>query len=295
MSDTFELITTYGVKYTNHGPVPIDDIVASLKGYEALLKRTPAFLEKHYKGIKVTKIEVFVENIESGSLSENFLVKLIFKTDDNIATATALAEKVLQENDVVHTIVALGVGAVIGFGLYSLRSKNTPSTNITAYNNTIVNIGGTVDLTADDIQAVLSNIKDKKQLAKESVAVIKPSKSDANSTIEIEGMESLNIQKGVIAEAPDTYEPETPAERTVKYSNAHIVVFASDQDNNDKGWAGIVPTIIDKRVKFTIAETVNPKNLHGRKNLMADIEVTEYFVASKKAYEAKSVEILKTN
>lgn len=295
MSDTMILETSFGVKYTNGKPLPIDDIISSLRAYEGLIKRTPAFLEKHYQGIKILETHVFVSTIESGSLIEKFIIRYVFKTEDNYNETKQLAEKIMGDNETVKTIVAMGVGAAIMYGASSLLPANAPANNITAYNNTIINVGGTVEMSSADIKAILDSTSDKKTLAKQAVAAIQPAKKDSNASIEIEGQQILTINKETIAEAPDEYNLEPPAERTKLYQNVDIAIFASDRDNMDKGWAGVVNGIIDHRVKFIISDAVDPKKLHGRINMKADIEVTESFVQSKKAYQPKYVEILKTN
>lgn len=295
MKETFVVEVRYGITYTTRTPVPIPDIVASLESLEKLLKRTPPFLEKAYKGIQVVDTKVFVSKIESGSLVEDFIVQYVFQGPENYAQAQALASKILSEGDTMQTIVALGVGALIGYGIFKVIPKGAPSTQITAYNNTIVTIGKEVNLTGEDIIAVLNAVSDKKNLAKEAVSAVKPAKQDPQASIEITGVESVEMPSDVIAEAPSEYTPEIPEEKERPYQNVELVVYASDRDRSESGWAGIAIGIVDKRTPMKLADGVAPDALHGRTRFHADIIVHERYVPSKKKYEAKQIELVSVN
>ena len=44
-------------------------------------------------------------------------------------------------------VFALGLGVIIGIWLYAIKSSRQPTITLTAYNNTIVNVGAVSDLT----------------------------------------------------------------------------------------------------------------------------------------------------
>ncbi len=291
MTESYELFTTYKVKYTNENPVPVDEIVESLKSLERLLKRTPDFLEKAYDGIEITGMEVYITSIESGSLIEEFAIKYIFKGQDNYDNAKAVVDKMLEDNEVVRVIVAAGVGAVLTFGLLSAIGSSSSTPNIKAYDNTIINIGGEVSLDSADITAVLNGITDRKTLAKQAVSAVSPAKLDKNATIEINDNPMMTISSAFIEEAPDEYSPPVPDELEEHYSGMMVTIYASDRDSKEKGWAGALPQLFNKRVKFTLSDDVDPTEVHGRTNLRANVIVNKRFVKSKKGYEVKSVEI----
>lgn len=289
----FTLETTYELKYDVKNKVPIDEVIDSLKSIEHLLKRTPAFLELHYKGIKAMQSDVFVTSLESGSLKESFLFKILFKTENDAQAAEELIDKVLRESDVVKMIVALGMGSVLTYGVMSALPKGSPSRHIQAYNNTIVNIGAEVDFSAEDVELVLNSMKEKKALAKNAVSALKPAQSDPAARLEMNTIEALTIPTEFFQEAPKEYEPPKPQEITKKYEQVDVLIYASDQDNHDKGWAGSLPRLIENRTQFILNELINPKDLHGKKNVKADVEVTEKYNSRTKNYKASKVEILK--
>lgn len=291
MSNTFQVETHYQVKYTNREPLPIADIVQSLESYERLLRRTPAFIEKAFDGITVTKIDVYVSSLESGSLTEDFLIKFVFKGQENYDEAKEVFNKIMQDNEVLRTAVAVGVGAIITFGAIKILPAGAPTTHIEANNNNIITIGGQIDLSADDIHTILDKLTDKKKLAQDVVQVILPSRRDSSASIEIEGFSDLNITPEFVSEAPSEYIAPEPEEKTVEYNNADVVIYASDRDKADKVWAGIVPGIADTRVQFTLNPGIDPKALHGKVRIKADISVISKFNKPKKIFKPRLVEI----
>jgi hypothetical protein len=295
MNDTFTIEVQYGIKYETFKPAPIPEIIESLQSLERLLKRTPGFIEKAYKDIEILETTVRVSKIESGSLIEDFIVKYVFKGRNNADDAKKVFDNIMADNTAIRTIVAMGVGGLMMYGALQLLPKGEPTTHIEAYDNNIINIGGKVDLSAEDFRAVLESITDKKSLAKETVGAVKPAKTDGDSKITVKGLSELDIPQEVVREIPDQYDPPTPAERETHYKDVEIVVYASDRDKNENGWAGIIPGVVEKRTSFILDEAINPSKLHGRIRFRGDIIAHERFVPRKKEYEVRKVEILKTN
>ncbi|QFT23554.1 hypothetical protein FIV02_18430 [Pseudomonas sp. THAF187a] len=287
----YVLETSYTINYTTKKPIPIPEIVDALQALERIIKRTPAFIEKYYEGIIITETQVYVETIQAGSLREELLIKYLFRTKDNYDQAKELAGKILEDNEVIKYLVAMGVGATLVYGGSLLSNTESPTAPpaITAYNNQIINIGGDIEMKAQDIEAVLKGITDKKSLARDAVKVVKPAKNDPESSIEIGDLSALTIDRKLVAVFPESYEPPLPTERSTRYERQKIVIDASDRHKHGTGWGGVVPSLFQSRVKFVLDEMVDPALLHGRTNAIADISVIERYVPSKKAYEVKEV------
>jgi hypothetical protein len=290
---TYVIETTYSVKYTTKDPVPISQIVSSLISLEKLIRRTSPFIEKKYAGIEIYDFEVFVQSIESGSLSQNMFVRLACGGKENAEQVEQLLEGLVKNGSPVGILIALGVGVSVGYGLASLNSKATHTVDFA--NNTIINLGAEMELDAGGVRTILDGITDKKKLAREAVDFVRPAKNDPDATIESGPAPEATIPAAVISEAPEVYEPPTPQEREVMYSDTPIVVYASDRDKSESGWGGIVPGVVDQRKPFVLADSVDPVKLHGRTRLRADITVVERFQQSKNAYAPTKVVIRKIN
>jgi hypothetical protein len=289
----FQVQTHYTVKYTNKEPVSIPDIIRSLKSAERLLHRTPAFIEKAFDGIEILEMQVYVDTMESGSLYERFIINYVFRGKKNYKKQKEVIEHMLNDSTTLKVVVAAGMSAAFTYGVMQASGSSAPTKHIEAYNNTIVNIGGSVDLTGEDIAMVLDGIRDKKALAKESIDFIKPAKADPDATIEISGIDALTVDKAFIRKAPAEYEPPMPEEKDERYSDRPVVIWASDREKSDSVWAGTVLNIVDKRTKFVLDESVDPSKLHGRVRFNADIVVTSRYQKSKKDYEPVTVRITK--
>ncbi|MGB9669942.1 MAG: hypothetical protein ACPLXR_02120 [Halothiobacillaceae bacterium] len=293
MSEVYSVTVPYAIKYTTEFPVPIDEIIESLRGLEKLLKRTPAFLEKAYDGIHVLETNVYVDKIESGSLYQSFVVEILFNGPENYEEAKKLATKVIKESGTVRTVVAVGVGAVLMYGATQMLPSGQPTNHVDAYNSVIINAGNDINLSGEDIQSVLDRISDKKSLARETAAVVRPAKADESATIEIEGLPELSVPSGVIGEIPGEYEPPVPQEREVAYQKVTLLIAASDKDKSATGWAGSAPGISDARKPFVLGDLVDPADVHGRTRIKADIVVHERYSKTQKLYQVHSLEIMK--
>lgn len=290
-SKTFVIEVPYSVYFNTAKAVPIDEIIDTLVSMERLLLRTPKFIETAYKGIHVIQTEVLISSIVTGSLTQDFIVKYILGGEDNAQKAKEVYDTMVSNSQVVKTVVAVGVGSMIGWGIHAAVATGAPTTNIEAYNSTIIHVSSGV-LTGDQVSDILSKMPDKKRLAQDSVIITKTAKSDPSSTIKFNNEDALVIPAAAISEAPSEYTPASPQEREIKYQNVELIIHASDRDKTEAGWAGIIPNIVEKRMLFKLAEGLDPAKIHGRLKVRADVLVHERFNKTKKTYEPKSVEIL---
>lgn len=314
MSDAvFILETSYEINYKTEKPIPIPEIVEALKSLERILKETPAFLEKHYKGIKIHKTEVFVDELKAGSLLEKLKVLFHFSAENlldekskesydevcndlkkTIEDFKKLGKSVIQGNEKVKTVVAFGVGAIITWGIITAinsdnSSNQSSTTNINAYEGSIINIGSNIGLSKDDVGNIIDRIPNKKKTVTDAIKVISPAKNDENAHIEINGDDDFNISKDVVREVPKSYTPPMPNEKSEVYEGVRVFISASDKDNRRQGWAGSVYHILENRTKIILSETVSPEKLHGKTQVNANVSIIKRYNPEKKDYEVKEI------
>lgn len=284
--------TGFSLVYDTRMKPTVDDVIDSLHNLERLIKRTPVFIELKLKGAKISGTEVFVESVTEGSLRENLFVRFLI-SEKTAVKIEELVDSVREDTGMIKPMLLMGVGAMLYQGWTSATAPAAPSPQMQAYYQTnVINIGAESDVSGEQIAKIVAALPDKKGIAKEAVGVVQPIRKDPAGSILIGSAQAAAITPEVIAQIPESYEPPKQEAREKSYSNADIYIFASDRDKREQGWAGIVPELFERRIKFVLTESVNPDELHGHRHVKADIVVHERFNASKKAYEPTSVDVV---
>ncbi|MDZ4207552.1 hypothetical protein [Rhodoferax sp.] len=103
---SYSLEVTHRIVYNTRKAVPLGEMIISLQGLQGILKSFPAALAGA-TGIQVDGCEFLIQNIESGSLIEDVVIKILFKDK---ARMDAFLDKA-GENGMVRTAV---IGALVG-------------------------------------------------------------------------------------------------------------------------------------------------------------------------------------
>lgn len=268
----FVYTATHTILYNTKKPVPIAQVIEALQALEGLLKDVPRVIQG-LTDSEIQRAEFFIEKVEIGSLTEKILVKLFFKDEEEFEK---FLSKIRENGAVRNTIVGLALGAIISYGLYYLASvNNSPSANITANNNTIINIGaGEVKLTPEAFSAIVeSAIKDRQQTTSHAVRFLAPTRNDNQSTVQISGedMPSLEITRGAISETPS--KPTLPKNQWLEdISQIQVELRATDLDSKKSGWAGKIDGKTD-RVKIELDPAVSESEIFGKQKITADVTI----------------------
>lgn len=286
----------YRVKFTNKKPIPVEKLVESLLGYEKLLKRVGPFIEASCQDFYIDEIEVLVAKIEAGSLKEDFIVRLIFKDAENYTKAKEVVAKMLENNKLLTGAVVLGVAAYIGFGVKNAlisEGSKAPIPHIEAQQGSIVQLGGTMNISEEAIKSILYKTRDKKKLTKEVIAAIAPAHLEPDASVVFNESEELLLTPEFIKEAPEIYVPPEKTEDNEVLLNTPIEIWASDRESSTRSWAGVVPGKVEKRTKFELDEAVDPNKVHGHRYINADIVIVSSLSPIKKEFLPTKVKILK--
>jgi len=307
MAQTYSIAVDHELYYNNKEPVPIPELIASLQGIESLVKRTPAMLEDMLPGVKIKDVNVYVNELYSGSLREDLIIDFVFGGQEEYDRFREAVRKFRKggfsdmtgdDRKALKPLMGLLFAGMIGAGvMYITKDSGEPTTHIEAYNNTIINFGaGEFDIKSDEFKAIIESATttNKKKLVKDVVKIIKPAKLDPDASLQIDGNSSLTIAPEIIKHVPEEYEAPKPKEKTKNLSNATVMIFASDRDRLSQGWAGTIPGTVDKRTKVTLDESIIPKKLHGKLQIKADVTIYSKYKKAIKDYEAIEIFIKKT-
>lgn len=290
-----EFSTSYRVRFTVEDPVPVSIVIESLKAHEKLLKKSSKFLESVYDGLHITATNVYVEEIVDGSWIVEFLIKYVVG-EDNADDARRLWDNIRRDNTRMRTALAVGAGALISAGMISAYQAYMPDAPsqpaIEAHNSVIINAAGDINIPAEKVEEFIEQNKDSKQVAKDTLSALKPASVTPGSMMEVQGIPvNLTLSSEAIEALPEDMSFIPPNEQDDVYSDISIYISASDEDSGKRGWAGTISNITDTRVKFVLDDTVDPRELHGRTRVQADIIVHKVYDASTNQYRIKSVTI----
>jgi len=114
-------------------------------------------------------------------------------------------------------------------------------------------------------------IKDKKALAENAVQFFKPARADGQASITFDDNDAMRFSPEAIAATPTAVKPEK-LDHTKDYSDVDLQIRATDLDSRKRGWAGVIPALIERRIPLKLAENVKPGDL-DRFQVRADVTV----------------------
>ena len=100
---------------------------------------------------------------------------------------------------------------------------------------------------------------------------------------------SVTIPSDLISKTPTevSFEADT---YTRDHYDVDLEIRALDLDNPTKGWAAVIPGLVDRRVKLVLAPGIKPEDLSHKFAFRADVTIT-YKLTSSKGEAYKPTEI----
>ncbi|MDG4952086.1 hypothetical protein [Actinobacillus equuli] len=275
--------------YSTTKPLHVDDVIKSLRGLNVLVKSTKPTLNALFN-VDIYNIELYVKSIEEGSLLEETFIKLFFNSQ---AEYDAFLQQIHDKfgDKAMKTTGAIILAVVSCFTLYGVYKAATAGSDngtiaIDSY-NTINNYyvdsriweeGAELAKMApkEFKKTIEQNVRNRKAVAQSSLDVMSPVKDDNNAELFIgldHKAELPTIPKEIAQATPHGKIEFSSIEDVVDYDDIDIQIRALDLDNPKKGWAGIIPNVIDYRVKIEIANGVNTTKLKINKTIRADVSI----------------------
>ncbi len=266
-------------------PTP-DDVVSSLVGLEKLIIRMPDVLRIILPG-GPERVEVYVEQVQAGSLKENIFVRLVWGSEEALdqwitqvrrATGVELMDNKLPILGPVFTgLIVFGLGVGAGRMLNREGGGNGSVVNISNVTSSVISTGaGMLRIDEDAFaQALRDGAGNALIAATNACRVIKPAKrlDAARPSVLIDGNEAFRLGPEVIAEVPSHIDRSVVQPEQRVEENEEIVVRALDLDNGKKGWFVVVPRLFDKRIPMELDPEVNGASITAGKSTRADIEL----------------------
>lgn len=276
--------TSFFVRYITTEPVPVRDIIESLRGVETVLNEVGRLLPEFVDGLSVEGVEIKVREIAQESpLRELFLFTLIMAyqqdleagVSDAIYTTTGL--QVPPNLEALVTVLAL---IVVFYGVGTVRDLVVgPVTDGPArrkLNGLIQELAEDTGKSPEEIERVLENRYGepsmKKRIANAASRFFTPSKRLNSAPVEVNGRE---IDRATVEDIPAPYllEHEKDIKPTRNFYDVKLELHAQDKDHAGRGWAAIVQGVTEKRVRLKLMEDIDPSALWHKDRIRGDVTV----------------------
>jgi|GEM_PF-2347103 len=258
-------------------PIDIAELVESLQSLNKLTARMPKMLGK-LSGTEISKTGLLVQEIQAGSIWEDFLVAIVFKNEAEMIKFGQYINQLAKEHP-LETIGSVLVGGLVVFGLYKAIAWAKGDTSKSSYHleikdSTIIQIGSDVVKKSPEqlTSLIQASIGSPKSLAKEAVGVVKPAKAE-NAAISFGGKstDTPAINADLIRESPSSVNIDLEKTSYPLY-DVNLDVRKINRDD-DKGWEAVMLPRITRRVKLTFGEDISHLDIDGKFEFRADVEV----------------------
>lgn len=299
MTERFSLDLSYIVKYETERYIPLNEIIKALGSLEILLGKSDKVVAE-LLGIEITGQELYVKRLESGSLLEDILVKLIFKDRETLDKAI---EK-LRDSKMKEYLIGAILGGALLYGYTQLTQNNqsykpsntnsemSGSNVITGSDNSnIFNFhGDVIDSETKDVinETIRKNFSaDVSSVARQTINFFEPVRDDQNASISLgsKDVEPVVIPREVIDVVPERY--TKPANKDIKeLKDVRVSLRAKDQDSHKSGWGGVVENVGDfgdsgididdigsGRIAVILDPVIDPEEIYGRDYIYADVSL----------------------
>lgn len=274
-----EHTSQHTIYYSNKEHVPMQEIAESLLALTKIVERTPQLLDELLEDASVDRVEIYLDELKSGSLFERAVFKFFFKSQKEFDSffrtgGKKLGVDALKKNK--KAIPYLILCAVLMGGVYALRrSVGDKERSIQVENHATQMIqitAGTLNMDPKDLKDILvRSLKDNSDLAKDAVKFVRPAKLEQGASITMDDDSQSSLNSQVVNSFPkDLHELPAP-EFVQEYQNIEIQIRAVDLDSTKKGWAAKVPAISDARVKLQLAPFMDGAELMEKKVVLGSL------------------------
>lgn len=262
------------IYYTNRELVPLSEVAESLIALQAIIEKSPLILERLFPGTRIHGVHVYVDELRSGSIIEDLIIKLIFGDQEQFDIMLSKARKYLKMEHLVKNPAILSVvilALIVAGGAYYVAKSNEPNkqTTINASHNTIIQIGaGMVDMSAEEFGAIIeSAISNHDELAKNAAKVVKPAKRDPKAEIIINGNDDLKLDAKTIAAMPSYIKESSMEDFKREFDALEVEIRAGNLDSLKSGWTAIVPSMGNRKIKLLLDPGVAAEDLFGDRKI----------------------------
>ncbi|MEQ1543423.1 hypothetical protein [Methyloglobulus sp.] len=275
-----ELIINQQIYYSNKESVPLREVAESLMALDEVFKQSSSILEALFPGTTIESVEVFFNELQSGSISEDLFVKFVFGSQENLEKFIDNSRKQLKIEELANKpllLSAIVITLILSAGYYLLDKDKSSNLNhkiaINGNNNTIIQLtANEFDIEPEKYKSIVEDAINKK-LTKNAVKVVRPAKLDEDSSIKVGVDKNLEINNASVKAMP-SYIQESEEEDIIEdIKGIELEIRAIDLDSKKTGWHVVAPNLHGKRIKMQLDPTINPDELSKKRKFLANVSV----------------------
>lgn len=257
-----EIAFSQDIYYSNTKKIPIAELANSLLALEKVSALTPILLERLFDDVTVVNMSIYVDDLESGSLSETIKYYLWVAFQNNISDKSGMEYKNLADeseaskSNIVGWLLAASIIIALKFAA-DKAFPNAEKPHIQNQMNIIIQAGR--DITGLDEEKLLETMKnavaENCEAVKGAVGFSNPAKKEKEAFLRL-GQDVI-LSPEALQEIPNALLEEEEQERVVEFEDADIYIRATDKDSGKTGWGATVPEFSAKRMRMHIAPGID--------------------------------------
>lgn len=290
--DKYVVLLNNRVRFTTTEPVAVDDVIASLRGMDHIVRHHFPKAIKNLTGAKVESVELLVTGVEDGSVIEDTVIKLIFNGKDEYEKFIGgIRSKFVSKNPEGDTVVKGWVAgsllagiAILGIAVWQLSGKSnaTPAGGLITVNgddNVIITIGAeSYEKSPEEFQKALESVVSRKRpasVAKAGAQFFAPARAEEGAGLTLEsGRRSVEVvSPATIRKVPVAIEKKDTSEDS-SFKNVDLKLRAQDSDSESRGWAGTIDRFAETRTRVVFADPRDVNKAMFKPEIQADVTIT---------------------
>lgn len=277
-----ELTSKHQIYYSNKELLPLSDVAESLLALQKLIKLSPYTIEKFFPGLKIYDVEIYLNELQSGSLWEDIIVKFFFGTQEKFDQAIAntrekIGLKYLTDHPKLLSAIFMAMLLAGGHKALTSNQNGDPKSiqHIEINNKIVIQAGAALaEMTPEEFKFIIDESVDKNNsIVKNAIKFVKPAKRDSAASIIFDDSPELSITPQTVSAIPGYLENEIPEETIEEHRGVEVIIRATDLDHKRSGWGAVIPSIGEKRTRLHLDPTINPEILIERRKVTGDVTV----------------------
>lgn len=271
------------VIYDTPQPVPIADVIESLRGTMLIAQDIGPLLEVLIPGLSVTSLTVTVVGLSQESpLRELFTLGLAGVYQDKLSP---------EMPEIIHSLFGVTISPeynnlvsllFITLIFYSCSFISTAAGKVVERPKTqrlLDDLISEVSKMLGQDESVIRNALERRyrksgatSLLSAALKFLAPSKNQDNASLVIN---TKSFPHALMAEFPSyaQVKDDEPGLTSYPLQNVEIQLHAQDVDRNKQGWAAVVPTLSLRRIPMSLVPPMQPSDIYTQEVVYGDVLV----------------------